>query len=64
MYSWYGTNIHLQAFWGRVIPARSSWSCIQAAADPLQLEPGRYTLVAVVRTAGQRPRARRAIMLG
>jgi hypothetical protein len=64
VYSWYEAAVHQQALWGRVIPARSSWSCVQAANSPLELEPGRYTLVAVVLTHGQRPRVRRAIMLG
>jgi hypothetical protein len=65
VYSWYDSSIHQQAFWGRVVRARSSWSCVQRAADPLDLEPGRYTLVAFVLTrSGPRPRARRAIMLG
>jgi Intracellular proteinase inhibitor len=64
-YSWYRTNIHQQAFWGRVVRPRSSWSCVQRAADPLDLRPGPYTLVAWLRTtSGPRARVRRAIMLG
>ena len=63
-YSWYDRNIHQPAFWGRDIPARSSWSCVQRDTDMLRLGPGRYVLVAFLRTTGgPRPRVRRPIVV-
>jgi hypothetical protein len=61
IYSWYRRQLWTQAVWGLEIPARSSWSCIQDENMALGLPPGRYTLVAYVRTAGQQPRVRREI---
>lgn len=61
IYSWYQRRLWQQELWGRVIPARSSWSCIQYENKALGLPPGRYTLVAYLRTAGQEPRVRRQI---
>ena len=65
LYSWYDSGVHLPALWSRAVRARSSWSCVQKASRPLDLEPGRYTLVARILTrSGPQPRTRRAIMLG
>jgi hypothetical protein len=61
LYSWYGRRFWLQEPWGFVIPARSSWSCIQHEKKALGLPPGRYTLVAYLRTARREPRVRRRI---
>jgi hypothetical protein len=61
MYSWYRRQLWTQAVWGLEIPARSSWSCIQYERMALGLPPGRYALVAHLRTAGQQPRVRREI---
>jgi hypothetical protein len=61
MYSWYRGRLWFQEPWGRVIGARSSWSCIQSETRALALPPGRYTLVAYLRTGGQVPRVRREI---
>jgi Intracellular proteinase inhibitor len=64
VYSWYDRNIHQPAAWARVVPARRSWSCVQRELDPLGVEPGRYTLVAFLRTiAGTRPRIRKTIVV-
>jgi hypothetical protein len=61
-YSWYDRNIHMPALWGRTVPARSSWSCVQRDTDPLGVEPGRYTLVAFLRTS-RSLRVRRTILV-
>jgi Intracellular proteinase inhibitor len=61
MYSWYRRRLWTQAVWGLEIPARSSWGCIQYENWALGLPPGRYTLVAYLRTTGQQPRVHREI---
>jgi hypothetical protein len=61
MYSWYRRRLWTQAIWGLEIPARSSSSCIQYEKMALGLPPGRYTLVAYLRTAGKQPRVDREI---
>lgn len=64
MYGWYGGGrFWYQEPWVRVIPARSSWSCIQSETRALALPPGRYTLVAYLRTPNREPRVRKEITL-
>jgi hypothetical protein len=65
VYSLYRRDAHGQALWARTVAARSSWSCVSGDEDPVGVAPGRYTLVAFLRTTeGPQPRATRSVVVG